>query len=99
MKKGAEEHNSFGVAGVTLGILSIVLGLFVNPLVGIILGVIGLVFSKKQHQQESTKWSRAARTLSIIGIVAGVVVLILSVVASYYFAQNPDFLASLQGTQ
>lgn len=63
--------NSFGVASVILGILSILL-LSTN---GVILGVIALIFANKQRNKHETSWSRAGRILSIIGIIVGIILI------------------------
>jgi len=72
-----EVDNSFGVASVILGILSIamapgaVLAFVYGPFVGIVLGIIGIVFAQKQKRIKNNKWVKAGRTLSIIGLVLG----------------------------
>lgn len=96
-KEGVTTENSFGVAGVVLGIVSIVLSLFSSPVAGIALGIVGLVFSYKQKQHGANAWSRAARTLNIVGIVVGVIVFIAFFVLSSYLAQNSDLLQQLAG--
>lgn len=97
MKK--EGDNSFGVASVVLGILSIVIGFMSSPYAGVVLGVMGIVFSRKQHAIESNKWSKNGKILSIIGIIVSVVVIIIAAVAFSYFASNPSFLSELQSYQ
>lgn len=99
MKKELGSDASFGVAAAVLGILSIILGIFTNPLAGIASGIVAFVFSKKQEQRVSTEWSRAARTLSIVGMVVSVLILVVSIIVSAYIAKNPGLLASLQGSQ
>ncbi len=80
--------NSFGVAAVVLGIMSIMSG----SLPGIVLGIISVVFSKKQEKSFKNKWSKAGFVLGIVGIILG---LILFFVSFYLVSQNPSLLAEL----
>jgi len=70
-----EADNSFGIASVILGILSIVLA----SVPGIIFGIIGLFFASKQKKIHANKWSKAGFILAIIGIILSVVVIYLAV--------------------
>ena len=81
--KLTSNDNSFGVASVVLGILSILLA----SLNGIILGIIALVFSQKQTAISANKWSRAGKILSIIGIIVGILTLVLIILG---ITQNPE---------
>ncbi len=67
------KDNSFGVVGVVLGILSI---LFLSS-GGIVLGIIGLVFSLKQKKLSANSWSKAGAYLNIIGIILGIIALVI----------------------
>jgi glycopeptide antibiotics resistance protein len=73
MTKEKLTDNSFGIAGVILGILSV---LSLN-IVGIVLGFIGLTFSRKQNKIAKNKWSKYGMVLNVIGIVVGVVLLVV----------------------
>jgi|TARA_Y100000310_G_scaffold210060_1_gene210659 hypothetical protein len=66
-----------------LGIVSIVTAFF-TPLAGIIFGVIGLIQSKKQK----TPLSKKAKTLNTVGIVIGLILLIVTIVAAVYFSST-----------
>ena len=99
MKKDEGGDNSFGTASVIFGILSIVLGLFSSPLAGIALGIVGIVFSKKQRDISNNKWSSAGRTLSIVGLVVGVITFLAALFIASYLKNNPDLLAQIQGVQ
>ena len=92
MKKRAATNtgdNSFGVASVILGILSIVFLSF-N---GLILGIIALVFATKQQNRNPNKWGRVGKILSIIGIILSVLILILLVVG---LVTNPGLFSGLE---
>ncbi len=86
MKK--EEDNSFGVAAVVIGILSIVSG----SLPGIVLGVIGVIFSKKQNKIMANKWSKSGFLLGVIGIILGIALFIASF---YLLSKNPGLFSQL----
>ena len=64
-------------SSLVLGILSIIFGFF-NPLVGLILGIIGLVLANS-HQKESKLDYKTEKILGIVGIVISVIVWILNV--------------------
>ena len=76
--------NSSGITSVNIGILSVVFAIF-TPFLGIILGIISLVFSFKQAKVEKNSWSKAGTVLSIIGIVLSILlgVLLATVFAPY----------------
>ena len=83
-KKTTHSDNSFGVAGVIFGILSI-LSLSVG---GIAIGIIGLIFSLRQKKIMKNQWSKSGIVLNIIGIIIGIAVVIFLVkYASDYLAQ------------
>lgn len=84
---GVNRDNSFGVAGVVLGILSIVS----LSVLGIILGIAGLVFSLKQNKHGKNKWSKAGIILNIIGIILGIAAIV------FFVNYLPDYLSQLQG--
>ncbi|MCH7568534.1 MAG: hypothetical protein IIA87_03860 [Nanoarchaeota archaeon] len=88
-KSVAVQENSLGVAGVVFGILS-VLSLSVG---GIIMGIVGLVFSLKQSKLNKNKWSKAGIVLNIVGIILGIIA--IYVLVNY----AADILGQLQGLQ
>lgn len=91
VKEETAKHidNSFGTAGVVLGIISIVF----SSLVGVTLGIVGLAFSMKQKKIMKNKWSKAGIILNVIGIIFG---LILFIYATVSLLKNPQFLAQFQ---
>lgn len=101
MKKevGLTTENSFGAASVILGIVGIALGLFNSPVAGIALGIVGLVFSYKQHKYGQNRWSKAGRIMNIVSIAVGVFVIIVFVAVGSYLSQNPLAIPSLEGLQ
>ncbi|MBX4212258.1 hypothetical protein KW787_02255 [Candidatus Pacearchaeota archaeon] len=91
MKKEEYKDNSFGVAGVILGILSII---FVgSPFAGIAVGILAIIFSIKQKKHHANKWSKAAKILGIIGIILSIIVF---AAGAYYISTNPDLLSQFK---
>ncbi|MFH1425639.1 MAG: hypothetical protein ABIG28_02850 [archaeon] len=82
MKK---EDNSFGIAAVLLGILSIVFA----SANGVIFGIIGLIFANKQQKVSKNKWGKNGKILSIIGIILSIILIIILIV-------KPELLAMSQ---
>ncbi len=70
-------------SGYIFGILSIVFAFFV-PLAGVILGIIGLVLNKKEK-------SRKAKIMNILGIIFGILVLALGILATVLSIQGSTF--------
>jgi len=64
----------------TLGILSIVLAFF-QPLAGLIIGIVGVSFCKKQ----TSPLAKKARKLNTIGIVLGTIIFIVSIILAIVF--------------
>ena len=85
------DHNSYGIASVVLGILSIVFA-SVN---GLILAIIALVFANKQTNNSANSWARAGKILSIIGIILSIIAIIVSI----YYLKNMADLGGLYGLQ
>lgn len=70
MKKG---RLNLEAPAYTLGIVSIVYALF-SPFLGLIFGIIGLVFSLRTK----TNYSKNAMILNIVGVVLGIIITILT---------------------
>ena len=68
--KRESSNNDLGIVAVVFGILSIVFSTV--PLNGIILSILGIVFSKKQERHSKNKWSKNAKVLSIIGLLLSI---------------------------
>jgi len=78
-----DKKTDFSLVSYTFGIMSIVLAFF-TPVAGLVFGIIGIVQSKKQK----TALSLNAKKLSTIGIVLSVILLIVSLVITYFFASE-----------
>jgi|WetSurMetagenome_2_1015567.scaffolds.fasta_scaffold174179_3 hypothetical protein len=73
-EKGSTNYdNSFGVASVVLGILSVIFA----SILGILIGIIALVFSVRQAKINPNSWSKWGKILSIIGIVLSILTVVL----------------------
>jgi predicted small integral membrane protein len=79
------DKKDLDIVSYILGIISIVMA-FISSygLGGIIFGIIGIFYSKKQK----TDLSRRAKKLSIIGLVIGIILFVFSLVATIYFTIN-----------
>lgn len=75
MSKGDLSHVAY-----VLGILSIVMAFFV-PIAGFVLGIMGIVYSKKQKTELSMK----AKRLSTIGLILSLIMFIINVGLMVYF--------------
>ena len=67
----------------TLGILSVVLAFF-QPVAAIVLGIVGIV----QGNKDKTPLSKKAKVLSKVGIVLGVIMLVITLWVTFYYASN-----------
>jgi uncharacterized membrane protein HdeD (DUF308 family) len=77
-KKAGEKQsrdNNFGVVGVTFGILSIIF----SSAMGLVIGIVGLVFAMKQKKKHSNKWSKNGIVLNIVGIILGIAFMIFAI--------------------
>ena len=90
-KEVTPTDNSFGVAGVVFGILSLVLA--VTMVLGILFGLLGLIFSIVQWRRQRTGWAVTGVILSVLGLIFSVVILIMVISFVTHLAgcfQNPD---------
>ncbi len=78
-----DKKTDFSLASYIFGIVSIVLAFF-TPLAGLVFGIIGLVQSKKQK----TALSLNAKKLSTIGIILSIILIIVSLVITFFFTQE-----------
>lgn len=87
-KKESSNENNFGLASVVLGIVSLF------SFGGLILGIIALVFAKKQEKVHANKWSKAGKILGIIGIILGILLIIFNI----WYAKNPGLFSQFSQT-
>lgn len=73
--KQKEHSNKYGIASLTLGILSLVL--FLMPYFGLPLAILAIVFAAKQNKTNPTGQASAGNVLGIIGVVINSIMLIL----------------------
>ena len=88
-KKEVERgDNSFGIASVVFGVLSIIFALSFG---GIVLGVVGFFFSLRAKRTANNRWAKWGFWLNIVGIVLGVIVI-------YFFVTYlPNYVSQAQG--
>ena len=81
-------NETFGIIGLTLGILSII---FMGSN-GIIVGIVGLIFGWIQQKKHPNKIGKAAMIVSAIGIVLALVFIIVLIkfLAPYVQQQIPN---------
>jgi len=78
-----DKKTDFSLASYIFGIVSIVLAFF-TPLAGLVFGILGLVYSKKQK----TVLSLNAKKLSTIGIILSIILIIVSLIITFFFTQG-----------
>lgn len=89
-----EEGNSKGILVWSFGLASLIFSV-AQPVFGIIFGIVGLVMVKKSRKQDS--WTKAGKVLSLIGLILGIVLVLVGILALNYLTSNADVLAQLQG--
>lgn len=85
MKKGDLNDNSFGVAAVIMGILSVTFA----SIPGLVMGILAIIFASIQKKRFPNKWAKVGFTLGIIGVVLNVLVI-------YIVIKYSDVLLNLQ---
>jgi len=80
MARGGED---FSGVSYTLGIMSIIFA-FITPLAGFVLGIVGLVYSKKQQSQMASK----AKKLNVIGIVLSLILFVVTIAVAIYVTRS-----------
>lgn len=93
MKKDGD--NSFGIVGVSIGIVSLVLSLS-NQIVSIILGIVAIVLSNKQNHINKNDWCKWGKNLGIASIIISVILIIVALIV---IAKNPQVMEQLSKMQ
>lgn len=70
---------TYGIIGFIASIIALI-GLFFNVYVGLVFGVIGLIFSIIQRKRGKTGLSTAGFIISIIAVAIGLVLLVLTLI-------------------
>lgn len=71
--------NSLGITSLVLGILSVLTSIFV-PLIAVITGILGIVFSVKQKNNYPSGAATAGLVISIVGLVVGIIAWIITAI-------------------
>ena len=82
------EPNSFSRAALHLGIWSVITS-FLLPFIGIVLGVLAIVFGVKSNEGEGI--SIGAKAGIIMGIIS-IVIFVLIVAVAVYYLSNPEYM-------
>ncbi len=83
----ADKKEDFGEVAYILGIISIVLAV-INPLAGLIIGIIGFNHGKK----DKTSLSMKGKKLSTIGIILSIIWLVVVIVLAIYAGSSLNSL-------
>jgi len=78
-KKSKDTGDGLGVAGFTLGIISIVVGLLIAPILGVIIAIIGFTLCMVQQKRHPTKKAKTGIILNVIGFAVSVIWWIIAV--------------------
>ena len=71
--------HDFSQVAYVLGVISIVMAFFV-PIAGIVLGIVGIVYSKKQKSELSDR----AKRLSTIGLIIAIIMFAINILLTVY---------------
>lgn len=83
-RKKKDNEQTLSVLSLLFGVLSIICGLgggvfiFGGPTIGLIFGIIGLVFSKGRKEYEN--YAKVGKVCGIIGLVISIIVIVLTAI-------------------
>jgi hypothetical protein len=78
-----EKTEGLGISAFTLGVL----GIIFSGWIGMVICIVGLVFSVVQQKRHKTKMAKTALILNVIGIVLSILVVVLYSYLSPYLNQ------------
>ena len=78
-KKIKDSGDGLGSAGFTLGIISIVVGLLIAPILGIIISIVGFTLCMVQQKRHPIQKAKTGIILNIIGFSVSVIWWIIAV--------------------
>ena len=84
MKKSDVSH--VGILGWSVSLVAFILA-FLQPFVGLILGVVAFVMNNKSQKQNETEWTNTGIKLSIYSIIISIVIFLLTLVAIKFLGQ------------
>lgn len=77
------DHGKAAIPAMILSILGIIVGLLLSPLLGIVLGGLGITFGQKARNSSQTNLAKAAVILGTIAMVAAIVGYIINLVVIF----------------
>jgi len=100
--KASPQNNVKGILAFGLGIMSGIIGImniiiFIQPLIGIALGVAGVIIAKKQLKIQHNDWAKAGFIISIIGIILSLIAITLTIILATIIVTNPEIAAMIFG--
>ncbi|MFH1311142.1 MAG: hypothetical protein ABIH65_01920 [Nanoarchaeota archaeon] len=85
-----ERGVALGIAGFTLGIVSLAILVF-NPLFGTLASIVGLILCIIQQKRNKTKFGKIGIIINIIGFVLNTVIFYIYVTAVYDYLSTLSF--------
>lgn len=77
------DHSKSAIPAMILSILGIIVGLLLSPLLGIVLGGLGITFGQKARNSSMTNLAKAAVILGTIAMVAALIGYIMNLVVVF----------------
>ncbi|MDO8528635.1 MAG: hypothetical protein Q7S06_01960 [Nanoarchaeota archaeon] len=90
MEKEKRQRNpeALGIAGFTLGVMSLVMMLVSPPIAGILTAIVGTVLCLAQQKKHKTRTAKTGLILNVLGVVLNAVWWVLLIKIIYPFIQE-----------
>lgn len=86
------KNNSFNIASLVLGIISVIASCCINEYVGIVCGILGIVFYVLAKRSNiSNGMATAGLVCGIVGLVLSAVSIISTIILGAVIASNPEY--------
>lgn len=79
------DHGKFAVPAMVLSILGIPIGLLLSPIIGILLGGLGITFGQKARSSSKGNLAKSAVLLGTIALVASIVGYVINLIFAFTF--------------
>ena len=90
-KEGKMEDHK-GLLGWSIGLAGLLFSVM-QPIAGIIFGIVGVIVSSNQKKKYNDSWSKTGQRLSIIGLIVSIAVIIISLLLVKFLG---SYLAQIQ---